>query len=744
VTAESTVQYSASGITSFTNTMSGYDKIKSYTLGTPTPCKSYLKFDFTGLNPNTNYSLKFTFVNNGSGGSTHLNIWALNQDFASFVNSGNPAISALNWTNAQANNTNNNTDDLLTSGGFTGTLVNSFLNSSSSAGTTVTATLPPPWGQYLFGNKLVIVLTAANAASSGDSSSACRFKTNTTTVAYQPLTPGTLPPTISAISARTNQSGVAASTISFTASDPVDSAATLLSNITISLGNTNITLTSSNISYSGIGNNFYLDFTPVNNLNAGQTATTTITLTVTDSNGNSATSSFLLTVPPSITLPYFVSGTNVNYLPPTNRAGIGPVTISFQVVDTNFPASSLQLTATASAYSTNLGGISISKTAFGSSTNLCTVTVTNTGSGVGIINLSATDPTNSVSTTVSVAVMFLPDSSYALCDLMNYQPSTSYSSSSGHADLLNVTAGLWAARSTSGTVNLLTSVAGTDGGAIPGGVPLIRGTASGNQNQLHLAGAPYTAGSHKVIFASINAQWCDASPYGANQYFPSNSTGAFVELAADASSSGVAMAAVSTVINPSGYAAPDGQFYLALYNGTNAPTTNTTYTETIPHSPNVLPNSVSDNIVMSYDLDTGISTLWVNQANSAAASVSTQDVAVTNLANVSYLVLRQNGGMGQILIEGAAVKVVTKPIPAVTASTKSGNTFQINFTCTPGTAATASVVGSSTVDGIYSPVAATITEPTAGNFVASITTADSQMFYRIKQTASAPTVTFPF
>lgn len=742
VIAESTVQYAAgTQTTSFTNYISSYDKVK-YSL--TAPAKTYLKFDFTGQNPNTNYLLKFSLPVAANNGATHVLLWALNQSYAGFT-TNKPS---LTWSNAQANYTGTNEaayNAMQTSGSYTATLVNDFVESGSPA-TVIGASIPAPWGQYLINNQVVIVLTASNDPAAINSNGG-RFGLYTDTATFQPLTPGTRPPAITPIAAQSVQSTTTSGSINFTVSDPLD-AASSLNNITISVGNTNVTLTSYNVA-AGAGGSRTLTLTPVSNLAAGQTASATITVTVTDSSGNSATTSFLLTVPPYVSLPLVLSGTNTNYLPPTNRIGAGSVIIPFRVVDTNVAASSLVVTGSVSAYTTNLGSISFtSTTGTAPSTNNCTLTVNATGSGVGIVNVTIIDPINSVTNTVPVAVMVLPDGSYAACDQMNYLPSTSYSSSSGHADLLNASAGLWAARSTVGSVNLITSVTPSGGGIVPVGVPLIRGTASGNANELRLTGAPYAPGSHKILFASINAQWCDVSAYGANAYYPGNSTGGFVEFAADASSTGVAMTEVCTVTNQANTSTTDGQFYLGLYNGTNAAATFTSYLETIPNynTSGVLPNGTPDNIVVSYDVDTGISQLWVNQPNSASPSVSQQDVAVTNLANVSYLVLRQNAGMGQILIEAADVKVVTKPVPTVTGITKTGGTVQITFTSVTGTSGITSVVGASSLNGPFNTVSSSISESPSGsgNFTATVAGAGSQMFYRVVQTGGIPTVSFPF
>ena len=751
VLAESTVQYASGTIpTSFTNYASSYDKVK---YSATQPAKSYLKFDFTGQNPNTNYELKFSFTTAAANQGQDMMLWALNQGYAGFTNlPGYPyANPSLNWSNAQANYTGTNEatfNTMMTSGTYTATLVNTFVN-ATAASQTVGVSVPAPWGQYLTNNQIVIVLTASNGPNF--KANGARYALASTIATFQPLTTGTAPPTISAIAAQTVRSTQNSDAIAFTVSDPLDSAASL-TNITISLGNTNVTLTSTNV--SGSGTNRTLTFIPVSNLAPGATANVTVTLTLTDSSGNSATSSFLLTVPPYISLPIFLSGTNVNYIPPTNRVGAGSVTIPFQVVDTNITASTLVVTG-AVPYSTNISSLSFTQSGGGAGvyTNNCTVTVTLSGSGVGIVNLQAIDPSNLVTNSVNLAVVMLPDSSYAFCDLMNYQPSAGWSAS-GRSKILDASGGLWATRgSGSGSVDLVLTpgAVGTWGG--PYGVGWIRGSTSGNQNQVRLVGAPYAAGSHKVLYACINAQWEDLSLYGATAYYPGNSTGSFVEFAADATTTGVTMAGVCTITNSANTTNNDGSFYLGLYNGTNGAVVDTDVSLAIPNynTSGVNPNSPVS-IVVSYDVDTGISQMWLNQTASTGSSVNLQDVAVTNLANCSYLVLRQNGGMGNILINSTTVKVVTKPSPVVTITgvTYAAGTVTINYTSSFGAGQSGSqtVWSSSTVNGSYAQITSgvTITDLGGGSYRAAITgQTGATAFYKTGETpGAAPTVTFPF
>jgi hypothetical protein len=153
--------------------------------------------------------------------------------------------------------------------------------------------------------------------------------------------------------------------------------------------------------------------------------------------------------------------------------------------------------------------------------------------------------------------------------------------------------------------------------------------------------------------------------------------------------------------------------------------------------------------VISYDLDTGVSQLWLNQPNSAGTSVSLQDVAVTNLVNVNYIVLRQNANMGNILVSSVAVKAITKPVPTITGVIYAAGTVTISSTDAAGAGQSANqqVWSSSAVDGTFAQVTSgvTINDLGSGNYSAVITgQTGATAFYKIKETGTAPVVTFPF
>jgi hypothetical protein len=767
VIADCTVQYptnSAQTFTSFTNYQSGYNKIKfgaGTTIAAPgVPCKSYFKFAFNGLNPNTNYVLKFSVPAVANNNQTHCMIWGLNQSYAGFTTNGNATTGpGLSWWTAQANYTNTFEPDyngMMTSGSYTATLLGDFIAPSGGSTTTIGFSIPAPWGQYLINDPgtgypcLVFAITATNDPANGGNGS--RWALQKMVAFYQPLTSGTQPPTISAIADQTVTAGSPSPAIGFTVSDPVDAASTL-TNFGISFNNTNVSFTATNIVNDGSGN-CTLTFTPKNNLSAGKTANVTVTLIITDNAGNSASSSFALTVPPKETLPVVLSGTNVNFIPPTYTANNAAVTIAFKLVETNanvMGASNLIVQAAVAPYTWNLGTITVNQTKSAGTTNDCSVTVTPTGPGVGIVNVSIIDSTNNFTNIIGLAVMDVPapgTSQYILSDFMAYKASTTYSSS-GQNDLVatNISMGVWSVRATAST-KLMTSVA--SGAPSPGGVALIRSSAFSETGQSRLLGAPYRPGSHAVLYATFNATWLDIANYGGAAYYPSNSNGGFLQFAANGSSTGVTMGDVGTSVANFSNPSPDsGSFQLCLIDTSDNQVINTSYTEFIPSGGGTVITPV-DKVAVSYDTDTGISKLWVNPstANSTDGSaVSAQVAAVTNLPNVNYIVLRQNTGMGAILVSNLQVQVAYKPSTNITITdiSKPGNSVTINYTDSPGYGGTASVVSASTVDGTYIPVSATINEVTAGNYTATITgqTGDAK-FYRIKQTGTFPTVTFPF
>lgn len=699
--------------------------------------KTYYKFDFTGQNPNTNYSLTLTLTGAKNTAYQHCELWALNQEYPEFTDNF-----TLIWATAQANGTNYGDNTMVTNGTYTATPILDFGCGINQGGTKV-VTLPAPWGQYLFNNQLVIALTGY--PDSKNNANGARFATNTTTITFQPLTTGTQPPSISAIADVIIPATTTSGAIDFTVNDPQDGPDGLTPVATSS--NPGV-LPESGILFDGSGTNRSLTITPVGA--SGVTTNAIVTITVTDAEGNSAQSSFTVTIPPFVSPPVVLAGTNVNYIPPTNTVLGNPVTIPFQIVDTNVAAASLIVTGYAASYTTNLGEISITTDGVAGSTNNCSVTVTPTGSGVGVVTLNVVDSVNSLTDTVSFAVMVLPSSDYAFYDLMNYQPSGSYTAS-GQIKLFDISQGLWVRRNTTAqSVNLITSVL-NGGNNIPGGQAVIRATTTGDSGQVRLIGAPYRPSSHAVLYLTFHVAWADLSLFGAAANYPGNSAGGFVELAADGSPTGISMAAVCTTTNlwPSD-TADTGSFNLCLVNETNGLVINNTYAEQIPNynTGNVVnPPGNPDNVAVSYDVDSGVSTLWVNPPNglSTDPGVSAQSLSATNLPNVSYIVLRQNSGMGNLLISDLKVWVTYKPVPAIAGvALPSGGNIQIHFTSAPGSGSTASVVACSTVNGTYNTVSSDISELSPGNFVATVPVSGDQMFYRIVQTTEDGPVSFQF
>jgi hypothetical protein len=103
--------------------------------------------------------------------------------------------------------------------------------------------------------------------------------------------------------------------------------------------------------------------------------------------------------------------------------------------------------------------------------------------------------------------------------------------------------------------------------------------------------------------------------------------------------------------------------------------------------------------------------------------------AINNVQVTSGLITPASGQLGKVA--GVVVPQISSISGAVSVS---GTTLTIKFTGSPSDPASAfSLVGSSTVNGTYSPVSANITSQGGGSFQATVTPSGSAEFYRIKR-----------
>jgi hypothetical protein len=648
----------------------GYCMVKYSTSGSA--AKSYFKFDFTGQNPNTNNAITFTCTTAPSSSRQELQVWALNQSYATFNSS------VLVWNTAQANELTNNY--MLTNGTYTATMLLDVI-SVDGAAKTQTITIPAPWGSYLLGNQLVLVLTATNNYTGN--TSGYRVKTNTTTLDFQTLVGA--PPTISAIPDITVMATQTSATNSFTVGDPEDGPNGLSPT---AVSSSEGVVSSTNVFFEGTGANRKVYVV------AGTNGVANVTVSVTDGAGNLAQRTFKVTVMP---LDYPPSISNPG---PTNTLVNTSVTVPFTVGDTETPATSLVVTGQVASYSVNILG----NLTFGGSGSNRTVTVQPVpgADGVGVVNLSVTDGNNATVIT-PFPVMVRSASNIVFIEHFDYAP---------NVKLFEYSAGLWVRRNSNPqNINLLTAPDALAG--------YVRPKASADDGAARLAGAPYRPGTGALLYTKFTATWVDL---GAGDVLVTNSNGGFIHLANNSSASSTLFAKVATTTNN----VPDGAFRLALFDLNDQYQANSSIDLYEP-----APVSGPYTVVVRYDVDSARSTLWVNATTEADPSASSQDQ--TTPENISYIGLRQDLGFGYIYVDDLKVQLALKP--TITSITQpAGGNVDIYFSGGAGdTISSFGVVRANTAGGTYGDVAATITSTGGTTFKATVAAPGSQEFYRIKR-----------
>ncbi len=646
--------------------------------------KSYFKFDLAGMNPNTNNALTLTFSTTSANGRQHLQVWALNQAY--------PGMSAnIVWATAQANHTNINSNDMLTSGDYTATPLVDYIASSALGLKTVT--LPGPWGSYLIGDQVVLVLTGYNDPAT-NSANGCRIALNSTQVSYQQLVGA--PPTVGPIANVTVISGQTSAAQPFTVNDPEDGPASLVPTATSSSATV---VDPALVAFGGSGADRTIAVV------GGSPGTANVTVSVTDSVGNTGQRTFTVTVLPADYPPFLVTPAGTNVIAWTNTMVSTSVTVPFTVGDPETPAANLTVSGSIASYSAGLlASLSFGTDASGTNRTL-TITPVNDTNGVGVVTVQVGDGVNL--TSLSFPVMVLPAANVVFSEHFDYSPDDS--------ELFTDSAGLWGRRnSTAQSVHLW----------VYGGGGYIRPKASSDDGAARLVGAPYTVGGGSVLYLMCNATWLDGG--GAADAPVTSSAGGFVHFCNNPSASSALMAEIGATTN----SAPEGYFRLGL-NDQNTQLQPNTSVDLMAPSP------AAYKVVARYDVDAGRSTLWVNAGSEASPSVSVTDLATPQ--NVSYVGLRQDVGMGYILVDDLKVVLVKKPVITSIAMPEAG-TADIFFGTGQDDAAGAFAIESATdVTATYSVITSSITPLGGGNFRARVTASGTQAFYRVKRLS----MTFP-
>jgi hypothetical protein len=411
------------------------------------------------------------------------------------------------------------------------------------------------------------------------------------------------------------------------------------------------------------------------NVTAGnQPGSAVVTVHVTDSAGGENQTMFTVTVSPD---PAISPVPHVHTLVNTPTQ---PIAFTVGAVDT--PVA--QLTVTGVSGNANLvldSGITTS----GTGTNrTVTVTPVTDQTGVAPITLTVSDGINT--TTTSFTVMVLPLGNTVFLDQFDY----------ADGNLNPLSFDFWALR-ISGSVKLQVS----------GQQAVIRSSTVGDSLLAPLAGGPYAVGNHTVLYTSMKATWT---------VLAADSVGAFAHLW---DGNGNFLASVRTLTNN----AADGFFRLGIANNANPTEFPMDLTINVPYT-----------IVTRYDIDSAITTLWVDLVGNPLSEASNSVVAVDiqNPFPVSQIGLRQNSRMGTIQIDDLKVMAITTP--TIVNTVVAAGSIQIDFSAGPQDAVSDfGVMGASQVIGPFDHVNAAIIAIAPGLFRATLPMSGSQGYYRVKR-----------
>jgi len=331
-----------------------------------------------------------------------------------------------------------------------------------------------------------------------------------------------------------------------------------------------------------------------------------ILVTATDTNGESASTWFLLTVS-SINQPPTNTLTSVTA---TNTLANTPLTIPFRVGSARDPLSGF----TYSVASDNNTVVPSGNLVIGGnfSTGNLTLTVTPAANQVGNAIVSVTvndnDPDEPRSTTANVAFVVKPNTNIVAVDYFNYD-------NSGSLD--TVGAGYW------------THLSGVTGQMQVGGGVATVDTSDNTENlQAQLVGSPYSTNSGTVLYSSLVVNMSGSKmPTGDGSYFTAFNDG-----------SGTTAHVEGLLVAATNGAAP-GYYRLGVANVSG----NTSVDAAM--FPQDLQPGVNYFVVVSLAVSNGFSTLWVSPTNQWALSVTntTPAASPTNLYSIADFELRQSG-----------------------------------------------------------------------------------------------------
>jgi hypothetical protein len=424
------------------------------------------------------------------------------------------------------------------------------------------------------------------------------------TISGDAITNNNAPPAISSFT-DTNLPDYTNVTLNFTVGDDT----TPPDQLTYSAASLNSTVSPS-FAFGGGGANRTLTIAP--NSISDPVDAAPILVTVTDTNGDSTATWFLLTVT-SLNLPPTNSLTS---LPATNTLANTAITIPFTVGDDRTPVSGLTYSV-ASANNTVVPAANIVVNSAGTANPSVTITPATNQLGVGVVSVTVNDNDTQEpkSTTAKIAFMVRPNTNVIAIDCFDYDNSGALDSVSG---------GFW--QHLSGIYGQMKVGSGT----------VTVDTLNNTENlQTPLLNAPYKTNSGGFLYYSylINISDPTKLPIVNGTYVTTFNDG-----------SGLTGYYEDMVLVATNGAAP-GNYRLGILNSTNTTPTTAVTAKMFPMD---LVPGTSYIVVTSVALTNGFSTLWVNPGDQSSPSVSdtTQTVPLVNLADFE---LRESGANAGIV-----------------------------------------------------------------------------------------------
>lgn len=402
------------------------------------------------------------------------------------------------------------------------------------------------------------------------------------TISGTALPGGNTPPTISSLPDQTVRVGQTSNPLAVTVADAQDAP----ENLVVTAESSDAAVISS-IAAEGSGSERIITFM------AGSTpGSARVTLTVQDTGGNVATTSFTVSVLPTNTSPLISSVSTTNVI-----AGGSIDAIPFTVSDLETSADAL--TVTARSLNPDLLPNDTSHLALGGTSSNRTLAIMPAAGQAGVAPVEVTVSDGELQATSSFALLIRPSETVLLYDPFAYEDGPACSNS----------AGFWQNRS------------GTNGDCqVSGGALEVCGSRSEDVTAT-LPGGPYAKGKSTVLYASFRVNFV-GTPRATPEYFAHFTGGSSLRGRIYASSAETWAGAVR----------------LSVANGS---TTNTA----LPWN---LSTNTSYTVVTRYDVDTATTTAWVNPSSeSDPGTAAHDDQAPVTISGYGF---RQDSGLGTTVL----------------------------------------------------------------------------------------------